>query len=80
MVWLCVSSTAMKQVTNILGGMSGHKYSFARPRISPGETESRQAARSVARVVAITSAAGTPLSVTSAMTRAILPPPRSMKS
>ena len=53
---------------NILGGMSRTITSFTRFSTSPGESSRWAEARSMVRVVAITMAAGTPLSVTSPTT------------
>src|SRR5215213_8633764 len=60
---------AYRQVMNMLGGMSGTITSFTLFKTSPGELRRWAEARSMVRVVAITRAAGTPLSVTSPTTR-----------
>ncbi len=61
-------------------GMSGHRMSFTFARTSPGESVWPATDRITDRVAAITSAAGTPLSVTSPMTIPRRPPDSSMKS
>src|SRR5919199_1409061 len=52
----------------MLGGMSGSRTVLTCASTAPGESSRAAVARSSARVVAITSAAGTPLSVTSPTT------------
>ena len=53
--------------------MSGQRCSLTRSSVSPGSTSRCAEARSTLRVAAITSAAGTPLSVTSPTTKPTLP-------
>ena len=67
------SRTPYRQVTNIFSGMSGHRCSLTRSSTSPGSMIRCADARSTLRVAAITSAAGTPLSVTSPMTKPMRP-------
>ena len=64
----------------MFGGMSGQRCSLTRSSTSPGSISRCAAARSTLRVAAITSAAGTPLSVTSPTTSPIRPSGSSMKS
>ena len=63
------SRTPYRQVTNIFAGMSGQRCSLTRSSTAPGSTSRCAEARSTLRVAAITSAAGTPLSVTSPTTK-----------
>ena len=63
------SSTPYRQVTNIFSGMSGQRCSLTRSSTSPGLDQPLGGGAQHARVAAITSAAGTPLSVTSPITR-----------
>ena len=74
------SRIANRQVTNMLAGISGHNRSFARDRISPGDRSREASARSTEWVRAMTSAAGTPLSVTSPTAMPIRPSLISTKS
>ncbi len=59
------SRIANRHVTNIRAGISGSSRALARARISPGESLRLASARRIECVRAMTSAAGTPLSVTS---------------
>ena len=61
-------------------GISGTSSAFARARISPGESLRLASARRIEWVRAMTSAAGTPLSVTSPTAMPIRPSGISMKS
>ncbi len=74
------SSTAYRQVTNMFGGISAHSRSLARLRTAPGSTRRGASVRRMLWVVAMTMAAGTPLSVTSPTTRPIRPSGSGMKS
>ena len=64
----------------MFSGMSGQRCSFTRSSTAPGSIRRWAEARSTLRVAAITSAAGTPLSVTSPITIPSRPSGRSMKS
>ena len=61
-------------------GISGTSSSLARASTAAGLMSRGASARRIEWVRAITSAAGTPLSVTSPTTTPIRPSPRSMKS
>ena len=74
------SRIANRQVTNMRAGISGSSSAFARARISPGESLRLASARRTEWVRAMTSAAGTPLSVTSPTAMPIRPSRISMKS
>src|ERR1039457_6173927 len=74
------SSTRARQVTNMWAGMSAHSRSFTCASTAPGEISRGAAPRSSACVLAITRAAGIPLSVTSPTTNMTLPSGSGMKS
>ena len=74
------SRTRARQVTNMCAGMSTQSISLTWPRTLPGETSRGPASRSSACVLAMTSAAGMPLSVTSPTTNMTRPSGSGMKS
>ena len=80
-IWpLTGSSTRARQVTNMCAGMSTQSMSLTWPRTLPGEMSRGAASRSSACVLAMTSAAGMPLSVTSPTTNMTRPSGSGMKS
>ena len=74
------SRIANRQVTNMRAGISGQSRSLARARISAGRSAAAASARRIEWVRAMTSAAGTPLSVTSPTAMPMRPSRISMKS
>ena len=64
----------------MFGGISAHSSSLARLSTAPGSTRRGASERRMLCVVAITMAAGTPLSVTSPTTSPMRPSGSGMKS